>query len=43
MKEVEFKAYVRVNGRMTIPKEVRDALGIEEGNLVKCKIRIEET
>jgi AbrB family looped-hinge helix DNA binding protein len=41
--EAEFTAYVRRNGRMTVPKEVRDALGIEEGNLVKCKIRTVET
>jgi len=37
--ETEFTAYVRRNGRMTVPKEVRDALGIDEGSLVKCKIR----
>jgi AbrB family looped-hinge helix DNA binding protein len=35
----EFTAYVRRNGRMTVPKEVRDALGIKVGNLVKCKIK----
>ncbi|MFQ5836399.1 MAG: AbrB/MazE/SpoVT family DNA-binding domain-containing protein [Candidatus Bathyarchaeia archaeon] len=43
MEEAEFTAYVRRNGRMTIPKEVRDALGINDGNLVKCKIRRLET
>jgi len=37
--EVEFTAYVRMNGRMTVPKEVRRALDIEEGNLVRCKIK----
>jgi len=31
--------YVRGDGRVTIPKEVRVALGIEDGNLVKCKIQ----
>lgn len=36
--EVEFTVYVRKDGRMTVPKEVRDALHIKEGNLVKCKI-----
>lgn len=36
--EVEFTVYVRKDGRMTVPKEVRDALQIKEGNLVKCKI-----
>jgi len=37
--EVEFTAYVRRNGRMTVPKEVRDSLDIGEGNIVRCKIR----
>jgi len=35
---MEFTSYVRKEGRITLPKEVRDALSIEEGNLVKCKI-----
>jgi len=37
-KAVEFTVYVRKEGRITIPREVRAALNIEEGNLVKCKI-----
>ena len=37
-KEVEFTVYVREEGRMTVPKGVRDALGIREGDLVKCTI-----
>jgi len=39
VKKVEFTIYVRREGRMTVPKEVRDALSIEEGNLVKCTIQ----
>lgn len=39
LEETEFTAYVRRNGRMTVPKEVRDALTIKEGHLVKCKIK----
>ena len=35
---MEFTSYVRKEGRITLPKEVRDALSIEEGQLVKCKI-----
>jgi AbrB family looped-hinge helix DNA binding protein len=34
----EFTSYVRREGRITLPKEVRDALNIEEGHLVRCKI-----
>lgn len=41
--KAEFTVYVRKDGRMTVPKEVRDALGIEEGNLVKCEIKKVET
>jgi len=37
-REAEFTAYLRKEGRITVPKEVRDALAITEGNLVKCKI-----
>lgn len=43
VEEAEFTAYVRKGGRMTVPKGVRDALDIEERNLVKCKIRKVET
>ncbi|UCE17044.1 MAG: AbrB/MazE/SpoVT family DNA-binding domain-containing protein [Candidatus Bathyarchaeota archaeon] len=37
-KQTEFLAYVRKEGRITIPKIERDMLGIEEGDLVKVKI-----
>ena len=34
----EFTVYVRKEGRITLPKEVRDALAIVEGCLVRCKV-----
>ena len=43
VERAEFTVYVRKDGRMTVPKGVRDALGIEEGNLVKCEIKKVET
>ena len=38
-REMSFVAYVKVGGRITIPKSVRDALGIEENDLVECTVR----
>jgi len=38
MVDPEFTVYVRGNGRVTIPREVRDFLDIEQGDLVTCKI-----
>jgi hypothetical protein len=35
---VEFIAYVRKEGKITVPKEVRDSIGIGRGDLVRCKI-----
>jgi len=37
-KVVEFTVYMRKEGRITVPSEVRAALDIEEGNLVRCKV-----
>ena len=38
-KEATFTAYVRTDGKVTVPKGVRDALSIEEGDLVECRIK----
>ena len=37
--EIIFTAYLRHEGRVTIPKELRDAYTLKEGDLVECKIR----
>lgn len=34
-----FAAYVRVEGRITIPQEIRDALDIKRGDLIECRIK----
>ena len=39
VEKAEFTVYVRKDGRMTVPKGVRAALDIKEGNLVKCDIK----
>ena len=36
---VTFTVYVRREGRVTIPKELRDAYAIVEGDLVECQIK----
>lgn len=36
---VEFTSYVRKEGRITLPKEVRDVLRLDEGCLVRCKVQ----
>ena len=38
-KQAVFMAYLRREGRITLPKELRDAYGLKEGDLVECQIR----
>ena len=35
---MEFTAYVRKEGKITVPKEIRDALYLQRDDLVRCKI-----
>ena len=37
--ESVFTAYMRCEGRITVPKEIRDAYKIREGDLVECNIK----
>ena len=37
-KEGSFTAYVRGDGKVTVPKGIRDALGIKTDDLVECRI-----
>ena len=37
--EITFTVYMRREGRVTVPKELRDAYNLEEGDLVECQIR----
>jgi len=37
--EITFTVYMRQEGRVTVPKELRDAYDLKEGDLVECKIR----
>ena len=34
-----FTVYMRREGRVTVPKELRDAYDLREGDLVECSIR----
>ncbi|MBA7473066.1 hypothetical protein ES707_08400 [subsurface metagenome] len=37
--ELTFTVYMRCEGRVTVPKELRDAYDLKEGNLVECTIK----
>jgi AbrB family looped-hinge helix DNA binding protein len=37
--ETIFTVYLRCEGRVTVPKELRDAYGLREGDLVECCIK----
>ncbi len=37
--ELIFTAYVRIEGRITIPMEIRDALDIDRDDLVECRVK----
>ena len=37
--EATFMGYMRCEGRITVPKEIRDAYKIREGDFVECKIK----
>ncbi|NIO36692.1 hypothetical protein GTO27_03210 [Candidatus Bathyarchaeota archaeon] len=37
--EMVFTAYVRIEGRITVPLEIRDALDIKRGDLIECQIK----
>ncbi|MCW4015256.1 MAG: AbrB/MazE/SpoVT family DNA-binding domain-containing protein [Candidatus Bathyarchaeota archaeon] len=36
---ITFTVYMRHEGRVTVPKELRDAYNLKEGDLVECQIR----
>jgi AbrB family looped-hinge helix DNA binding protein len=35
---ISFTVYMRVEGRITVPKELRDAYNLKKGDLVECTI-----
>jgi len=36
---ITFTVYMRKEGRLTVPKELRDAYDLKEDDLVECQIR----
>jgi len=36
---IVFTVYMRREGRVTVPKELRDAYNLNEGDLVECQIK----
>lgn len=36
---ITFTVYMRLEGRVTVPKELRDAYDLREGDLVECSIK----
>jgi AbrB family looped-hinge helix DNA binding protein len=36
---ITFTVYMRREGRVTVPKELRDAYDLREGDLVECSIK----
>jgi AbrB family looped-hinge helix DNA binding protein len=36
---ITFTVYLRCEGRVTVPKELRDAYNLKEGDLVECTIK----
>jgi AbrB family looped-hinge helix DNA binding protein len=36
---ITFTVYLRCEGRVTVPKELRDAYDLREGDLVECYIK----
>jgi AbrB family looped-hinge helix DNA binding protein len=36
---ITFTVYMRQEGRVTVPKELRDAYDLKEGDLVECNIK----
>ena len=38
-REIVFTAYMRCEGRVTVPKELRDAYDLKDGDLVECNLK----